>query len=281
MSRPLQLTIQWKWYLLTGSLFLVSIFGLQACNKQTTAEANAQTPQTSSLTTDIPRLANGKPDFSGIWQSTSGADYDLEPHNHREDAPPGAGVVEGKYLPYLPEALEQKKKNFAERKKLDPASKGYTLGVPRGIYYPAPFQIFQREKDLFIVHQFGHSVRTIFTNNTDHPKDPYDWWLGDSRGKWEGDTLVVDARHFNDKTWFDSAGNYHSDALQVLERWTFLDRNTIEYQATVTDEKVFSRPWTLSVILHRHREKDFQLIEDYRFTLEYDEFYPPKPPAGN
>ncbi|HEY8939748.1 MAG TPA: hypothetical protein VIM59_06160, partial [Cellvibrio sp.] len=78
MSRPLQLTIQWKWYLLTGSLFLVSIFGLQACNKQTTAEANAQTPQTSSLTTDIPRLANGKPDFSGIWQSTSGADYDLE-----------------------------------------------------------------------------------------------------------------------------------------------------------------------------------------------------------
>src|SRR5690606_8965283 len=113
---------------------------------------------------DIPRLANGRPDFSGIWQTTSAADYDLEPHAHRHDAPPGPGVIEGHFIPYLPSALEQRKKNFENRATDDPALKGFTLGVPRGIYYPAPFQIFQRERDLIIVHQFGHSVRTIHTN---------------------------------------------------------------------------------------------------------------------
>lgn len=224
----------------------------------------------------IPRLANGKPDFSGIWQTTSAADYDLEPHSNRKDAPPGAGIVEGNTIPYLPNALEQKKKNFAARATDDPALKGYTLGVPRGIYYPEPFQIFQRKQDLFLVHQFGHSVRTIYTNGTEHPEDPNDWWLGDSRGHWEGDTLVVDVRHFNDHTWLDRAGNFHSDALHVIEKWKYLDANTIEYNATIEDEKVFSRPWNISVILYRHREKNFQLIEDYRYTLDYDQYYPPK-----
>ncbi|MGZ6338706.1 MAG: hypothetical protein ACXWSL_22280 [Bdellovibrionota bacterium] len=225
----------------------------------------------------IPRLANGKPDFSGIWQTTSAADYDLEPHSNRKDAPPGAGIVEGNTIPYLPNALEQKKKNFAARATDDPALKGYTLGVPRGIYYPEPFQIFQRKQDLFLVHQFGHSVRTIYTNGTEHPEDPNDWWLGDSRGHWEGDTLVVDVKHFNDHTWLDRAGNFHSDTLHVIEKWKYLDANTIEYNAAIEDEKVFSRPWNISVILYRHREKNFQLIEDYRYTLDYDQYYPPKP----
>jgi len=225
----------------------------------------------------LPRLVNGKPDFSGIWQTTSAADYDLEPHSNRKDAPPGPGIVEGNVIPYLPEALEQKKKNFEARETEDPRLKGYTLGIPRGIYYPEPFQIFQRAKDLQLVFQFGHSVRTIRTNGTDHPLDPNDLWLGDSRGHWEGDTLVVDARHFLDRTWFDRAGNYHSDELHVIEYWKFLDTNTIEYKATIEDPKVFSRPWNISVILNRHREKNFQLIEDYRYTLEYDQYYPPKP----
>ncbi|MEQ1601875.1 MAG: hypothetical protein ABL885_08910 [Methylophilaceae bacterium] len=225
----------------------------------------------------IPKLANGKPDFSGIWQTTSAADYDLEPHSNRKDAPPGAGIIEGGTIPYLPKALEQKKKNFAARETDDPRIKGYTLGVPRGIYYPEPFQIFQRARDLNLVFQFGHTVRTIHTNGTEHPDDPNDWWLGDSRGHWEGDTLVVDAKHFNDKTWLDRAGNFHSDALHVVERWKYLDPNTIEYKATLEDANVYSRPWNISVILHRHREKSFQLIEDYRFTLDYDQYYPPKP----
>lgn len=227
----------------------------------------------------IPRLSNGKPDFSGIWQSTSAAEYGLEPHSNRKDAPPSAGIVEGNVIPYLPQALEQKKKNFENRATDDPAVKGYTLGVPRGVYYPEPFQIFQRARDLNIVHQFGHSVRTIHTNDTDHPSldDVNDWWLGDSRGHWENDTLVVDAKYFNDKTWLDHAGDFHSDALHIVEHWKFIDPNTIEYKATLDDAKVYSRPWNISVILHRHREKNFQLIEDYRYTLDYDQYYPPKP----
>lgn len=222
----------------------------------------------------IPRTKDGKPDFSGIWQTTSAADYDLEPHGPRKDAPPSAGIVEGNVIPYLPQALEQKQKNFAARETADPRVKGWTLGVPRGIYYPEPFQIFQRPRDITVLFQFGHSVRTIHTNGTDHPQDPNDWWLGDSRAKWEGDTLVVDVKHFNDGTWLDRAGNYHSDALHVVEKWKLLDANTIEYKATIEDAKVFSKPWNISVLLHRHREKNFQLIEDYRYTLEYDKYYP-------
>lgn len=223
----------------------------------------------------IPRL-NGKPDFSGIWQTTSAADHDLEPHIGREDAPPGPGVVEGGSIPYLPKALEQKKKNFAQRQSADPRLKGYTLGVPRMIYAPYPLQILQRARDITIIPQFGYSIRTIHTNGTRHPEESQEFWLGDSRGAWEGDTLVVDVKDFYDETWLDRAGNFHSTDLHVVERWKFLDANTIEYQATLEDPNVYSRPWTLNVILHRHREKNFQLIEDYRYTLPYDSYYPPK-----
>ncbi len=229
--------------------------------------------QSASAGEKIPRL-NGKPDFSGIWQTTSAADYDLEPHSARIDAPPGPGVVEGGEIPYKPEALAKRKQNFENRFKADPRLKGWTLGVPRGIYYPEPLQIFQRERDITIIHQFGHSIRTIHTNGTDHPRDPNDWWLGDSRAKWEGNTLVVDVKHFNDETWLDRSGNYHSDALHVVERWTLIDANTIEYKARISDEKVFTRPWDITVFLHRHREPNFQLVEDYRFTLDYDQYYP-------
>jgi hypothetical protein len=237
------------------------------------------TPAIPAISGAIPRLPNGRPDFSGIWQTTSAADYDLEPHAARADAPPSAGVVEGDEIPYLPAAKAQKAKNFAARASADPRVKGFTLGVPRGIYYPEPFQIFQRERDLTLVHQFGHSVRTIHTNGTSHPGgNRTQFWLGDSRAKWEGDTLVVDVTDFNGETWLDRAGNFGSDQLHVVERWRFIDPHTIEYRATLEDPQVFSRPWTLGVLLHRHREKNFQLIEDYRYTLEYDQNYPPRKP---
>ncbi len=229
-----------------------------------------------SASEKIPRLANGKPDFSGIWQTTSAADYGLEPHNSRKDAPPGAGIVEGNIIPYLPAALAQRDKNFAARNELDPALKGWTLGIPRGIYYPEPFQIFQRARDIHIIFQFGHSIRTIHTNNTQHPDDGYDLLLGDSRARWEKDTLVVDTINFTDNTWLDRAGNFHSSSLHVIEYWKFLDANTIAYKATLEDPNVYSHPWTLNIILHRHREENFQLIEDYRFTLDFDDIYPPK-----
>lgn len=225
---------------------------------------------------DIPRLANGKPDFSGIWQSSGVADYDLEPHGPRKDAPPGAGVIDGKFIPYKPEALARRQKNFAVRATNDPRLKCWTLGVPRSVYFPAPFQILQRERDLTLLHQFGHQVRTIHTNQTLHPEERQEFWLGDSRGHWDGDTLVVDVVDFHDETWLDRAGNYHGLELHVVERWKLLDANTIEYRATLEDPEVYTRPWTLTVHLHRNREPNAQLIEDYCFTLDFDQHYPPK-----
>ena len=225
----------------------------------------------------IPRLPSGKPDFSGIWQSTSPADYDLEPHAGRRDAPPGAGVVEGGTIPYRPDALAQRKRNFDRRDALDPRLKCWALGVPRNVYYPEPFQIFQRDRDVTLLHQFGHQVRTIYTNGTLHPLDQEQgFFLGDSRGKWEGDTLVVDVNDFIDLTWLDRAGNFHSDKLHVVERWKYLDANTIEYRATLEDPEVYSRPWNITVNLFRNRDKNAQIIEDYCFTLEYEQYYPPK-----
>ncbi len=234
-------------------------------------------PLLAQASAEIPRTQSGKPDFSGIWQTLSEADYDLEPHAGRRDAPPGPGVVDGGRIPYLPEALAQRQKYFETREKDDPRLKCWVLGVPRSVYYPAPFQIFQRDRDLTLVHQLGHQVRTIHTNETLHPvelEEPY--YLGDSRGHWEGDTLVVDVANFNEETWLDRSGNYHSDELHVVERWSFVDKDTISYQATVEDPKVFSAPWTVNVLLNRRRDKNFQLIEDYCFTLPYDQYYPHK-----
>jgi len=236
---------------------------------QSSLSASNQAPE------GIPRLASGRPDFSGIWQTLSEADYDLEPHAGRRDAPPGPGVVEGGEIPYLPAAEEQRQLNFEARAEADPRLQCHVLGVPRGVYYPAPFQVFQRDNDLTLVHQLGNQVRVIHTNGSDHPVEQnQEFWLGDSRGRWEGDTLVVDITDFGPENWLDRSGNYHSEQLHVLERWRFIDADTVAYSATLEDPQVFSRPWTINVLLHRRRDPGFSLIEDYCFTLRYEQFYP-------
>jgi hypothetical protein len=251
-----------------GGLCALLALGLLALS----ARGESPTPSTGP---DIPRGSDGKPDFSGIWQSLSGADYGLEPHLARsKDEPPGVGVVEGDVIPYKPAALEQRAKNFAARATADPRTKCFTLGTPRGIYGNEPFQIFQRPRDLTLMFEFGHPVRTINTNKTEHPDGHIDFWLGDSRGHWEGDTLVVDVTDFNGEAWLDRVGDFNSDELHLVERWSFVDRNTIRYRATFEDPKVYTRPWTLEVLLYRRLEKDVQLIENYCATLDYDEFYP-------
>ncbi|HEY1758571.1 MAG TPA: hypothetical protein VGG72_24585 [Bryobacteraceae bacterium] len=223
---------------------------------------------------NLPRGADGRPDFSGIWQSLSGADYGLEPHLATLDEPPGAGVVEGNVIPYRPAALAQRAKNFADRAAADPRHKCFTLGTPRGLYSNEPFQIFQRPRDLTVLFEFGHPVRTINTNGTEHPDGHIDFWLGDSRGHWEGDTLVVDVTDFNGETWLDRVGNFNSDELHLVEHWSFVDRNTIRYRATFNDPKVYTKPWTLEVLLYRRLEPNVQIIENYCATLEYDQYYP-------
>jgi len=224
--------------------------------------------------TDIPRAADGKPDFSGIWQTLSTAEWDLEPHAARKDAPAGLGVVEGNVIPYQAWALAKKKENFEKRATLDPQTKCYMPGVPRVTYTPFPFQIFQSDKELTLLYEYAHSVRTIYTNGSSHPAGHIDWWLGDSRAKWEGDTLVVDVIDFNDETWFDRSGNFHSDELHVVERYKLIDADHIQYDARIEDPKVFTKPWNISLLLYRHKEKNFQLLENECYTFDYEKFYP-------
>jgi hypothetical protein len=222
---------------------------------------------------ELPRTDAGKPDFSGIWQTLSGADYGLEAHGTRQDAPPGPGVV-SVAIPYQEWALKQRDENFARRAQLDPARQCFSLGTPRGVYYPEPFQIFQRDRDLTLLFQRGFRTRTINTNDSLHPQGPIGFWFGDSRAHWDGDTLVVDVVDFTPETWLDAAGDFHGENLHVTERWQLVDANTLEYQATLEDPDVYTRPWSLSVQLHRVRDPHFQLIENACYTLDYDRYYP-------
>jgi len=223
---------------------------------------------------NVPRTADGKPSLSGFWQVLNTADWDIQAHQARADAKAGLGVVEGNEIPYQPWALAKKKENFANRATADPRAKCYLPGVPRITYTPFPFQILQSSSQVKFFYEYAHAVRSIYTNGTQHPKGHIDWWLGDSRGHWDGDTLVVDVVDFNDRTWFDRAGNFHSEDLHVVERYTLADADHINYEATVEDPKVFTRPWKMSMVLYRHTENNFQLLEYECYGVDYEKYYP-------
>ena len=230
------------------------------------AGAAAQAPQAAAF----PRTADGKPDLSGIWQVMNTANYDIEDHPASPGVPAGMGVIEGNDIPYQPWALAKRQENFANRAKADTEAKCYLPGVPRITYMPFPFQILQRPDIVTILYEYDHAIRHIYTNGTPHPPGYIDWWMGDSRARWQGDTLVVDSVDFNDQTWFDRAGNFHSEALHVVEGFTFMDADHINYEATIEDAKVFTKPWKMKMILNRHKEKNFQLVsyDCYAFPLE-------------
>jgi hypothetical protein len=215
----------------------------------------------------IPRTADGKPDLSGIWQVLDNSlDGNIEPHAASYGVHGGQGAIvdppDGK-IPYLPSALAKRQDNYRNRAK-DPVAYCFKPGVPRITYIPFPFQITQTPKLIQISYEFVHNYRSIYINGSGHLPG-IDFFNGDSRAKWDGDTLVVDVADFNDDpqhpTWFDSTGNYHSDALHVVERWTRNSPDTMLYRATMEDPKVFSRPWTIEVLLYRHQEPNFRIME--------------------
>jgi hypothetical protein len=237
-----------------------------------------------------PRTPDGKPSLNGIWQALNEANWDIEGHaagpgrvtslGAADSTPPGLGVVEGGDLPYLPDALAKKKQNFENRLTLDPEIKCYLPGVPRATYMPQPFQILQSQKHIMILHQYARAVRTIYMD--EHKEAPADSWMGWSNGHWEGETLVVDTTGFNDQTWFDRAGNFHSDALHVVERFTATSPDHLNYEVTIEDPKVFSRPWKMSMPLYRRKEKNAQILESRCVEFAEDLIYGhlKKQPAG-
>jgi hypothetical protein len=230
-----------------------------------------------------PRTDGGKPDLNGIWQALNEANYDLQAHIARPAmalrqgpygpvpaapvlalgaagaVPPGLGVVEGDEIPYLPQALAKKKENQENWLTSDPEIRCYLPGVPRAAYMPYPFQILQNPKAIFIAYEYAGATRNIYMK--DPGPAPVDSWMGQSVGHWEGDTLVVDVTGMNDQTWFDRAGDYHSEALHVVERYTRTSPDAMTYQATIEDPKVFSRPWKINMPLYRRQEKNAQLLD--------------------
>jgi len=232
---------------------------------------------------EIARLPNGKPNFSGFWQALNSAHYDLEPHVARPglavregphvpvpdipvlqlgavaSVPAGLGVVEGGRIPYKPEALKQKQENQQNWIERDPEIKCYLPGIPRATYMPFPFQILHSERALFFAYEYAAAGRNVFLE--DPGPAPADAWMGQSVASWDGDTLVITGTGFNDRTWFDRSGNFHSASLKVVERYTPAGPNHIEYSATIEDPETFTQPWTIRMPLYRRMEENFQLLD--------------------
>lgn len=273
-----------------------------ACSARPTADAS-DTPDAAA------QPAAARPDLNGIWQALNSANYDIESHLARHSlqlregphgplptvellrlgavgaVPPGLGVVEpgaadeagqtgGGAIPYRPEALEKKRHNAANWIDLDPEVKCYLPGVPRATYLPHPFQIVQSDTDILFLYQYADAVRDVYL--VDPGPAPVDSWMGQSVGHWDGDTLVVEVTGQNDQTWFDRAGNHHSDQLKVTERYTPMGPNHLHYEATIDDPVTFTRPWTISMPLYRRMEPaarlmDFRCVE-FVEELIYGEF---------
>jgi hypothetical protein len=237
----------------------------------TLAATGAWPGASRAATAAIARMADGKPNLNGIWAANNTANWDIQTHQARQgpvvalgaafSVPAGLGVVEGDEIPYKPEAIAKRDENARNWMANDPEVKCYLPGIPRATYMPYPFQIVQSTgtNDILITYEFASASRVVHMSTSQ--ESPTDTWMGWSNGRWDGDTLVVDVRNFVDQTWFDRAGNYHSDALHVVERYTPLTPDIIQYEATIEDPNVFTRAWKMSMPLYRRVEKQAQLLE--------------------
>ena len=205
-------------------------------------------------------MVDGRPALRGIWQAVNSAAWNIEAPSAEVGIAAGQGIIEETQLPYLENAIPKREENYRNRLTEDPEAKCFMVGVPRITYMPYPFQIMQTANQITILYEYIHTFRNIYINS-EHPPGPIQWWMGDSRAHWEGDTFVVDVVHFTDQTWFDRSGNYHSADLHVTERYTLSGPDHILYEATIEDPQIFSRPWTLRMPLYRRKEENAQILE--------------------
>jgi hypothetical protein len=234
------------------------------------------------------RTASGQPNFNGVWQALNEANWDLQAHEARAGmvtqkgvydyeyarvpaapvvalgaaagVPGSIGVVQGDgQIPYRPEAAAIKKENGENWIDRDPELKCYLPGVPRAMYMPYPFAIVQGTDKIHMTYAFSNAGRVIHMNKVEGPPD--DTYMGHSVGHWEKNTLVVEVSNFNGKNWFDRAGNFHSDALHLVERYSPISADAIRYEVTITDPKVFTRPWTIAMPLYRRLEPNATVLD--------------------
>jgi len=230
-----------------------------------------------------PRLANGKPDFNGVWQVLNRANDNLEAHGPQAAmafeegpvvpvpakevvalgavgaVPAGLGVVEGGSIPYTKEALAQRATNRANWLQSDPEIKCYLPGVPRANYMNFGFQIVHNSDALLFFYEYAGAVRNIHLS--DPGPAPIDSWMGQSWLRWDGDTMIIETTGFNGQTWLDRAGNHHSDKLKVTERFTLTSAHTMNYEATLEDANVYLRPWKISMPIYRKVAPDDRLMQ--------------------
>ncbi|MDG2315410.1 MAG: hypothetical protein P8M36_00660 [Gammaproteobacteria bacterium] len=243
-----------------------------------------------------PLTLHNTPNISGVWQSFTTANWNIL--SHPVQAGPfaeqsgvwgagraGFGIVEGNELPYQEWAVSEQQRNYENRAVVtaandptrfdtgDPELLCFRAGVPRANYMPYPFQIFQTPEQILIVYEYKGAYRTIYMNEERPALDAS--WMGTSNGHWEGNTLVVDVKGFNEHTWFDREGNFASDELHVIERWTPLSPYHMKYEATIEDPNVFTRPWKMSFILYKHVEENAELKEFNCVPLVEPMFYKP------
>jgi hypothetical protein len=224
-----------------------------------------------------PRTPDGQPDLQGFWIVTPGGTYsitDLElqslyQNNRPNPALKGKSRIvdppDGK-IPYQPWAAEKAKlilDNHTDPTPqfLDPDARCFLQGVPRHLYN-REVEIFQSPGHVTFFNMAHHTYRTIPLNGSAHIAEPVKLWMGDSRGRWEGNTLVVDVTNHNDQTWFDIVGDFHSDALHVAERFTRVSEDAIEYEAVITDAKVYTRPWKMALRFERMKEPNLEMWEE-------------------
>jgi hypothetical protein len=233
--------------------------------------------------TPVKRLADGKPDIQGLFMADAGgANYGLERRTGDTLTPPARGVVvepaDGK-LPMQPWAREEVARRVRpERGYDDPTAHCFVAGVPRSMYVPSPMHILQPPGHVVILHE-RMSWRIIPLGGKHTLPDHVRLWQGDSVGRWEGDTLVVESKNFNGKTWLNEVGEMTSHALTVVERFRPIDGDTIEYRATVTDPVVYTQPWTIAFRLNRQQgellevacledDQDLQHLKDVKDEFE-------------
>jgi hypothetical protein len=212
-----------------------------------------------------PRMADGHPDFNGYWERAF-TSQDIEQHGDGLGVQAGPSLVvdtPDRRIPYQPWALEVRK--TVVEKFISPMASCFPPGASRQLLAPSSHQILQTPGYVVYLLEYSHSYRVIPTATVPHVPGNIKLWQGDSRGRWEGNTLVVDVTNSNGLTWFDNAGNFYSDAVRIVERFTMVDADTIHYEARIEDPKVYTRPWTIVSALTRNKEDGYELLEQACF----------------
>jgi hypothetical protein len=215
----------------------------------------------------VQHLADGHPDMQGFWAAgnNGGAVFELQNHpTPRSGVPPGKGAIvdpaDG-FLPYQLWAAAKAKETFEHNLAEEPELHCYESGVPKQMYVQFGFQIFQPANYVVITWEFMHAYRVIPTDSRKHIPADIKLFQGDSVGHWEGDTLVVDTTNLNDGTWYDTVGDFHSDAEHVVERFKPVDTNTIKYEATVDDSKTLTKPFKIAMDLYKSDDPKYEQME--------------------